>query len=82
MNDITPACTVLPGKAEEVSTAVKVLNAGFSASVKGCQFAIRSGGSVSSFTHTKADGTSGLTVPIGTLLSKEQTISKVVSRSI
>lgn len=44
VNEIVPACIVLPGYTEEVSSAVKILNAGYNASVPNCQFAIRSGG--------------------------------------
>ncbi|KAH6695179.1 hypothetical protein F5X68DRAFT_186679 [Plectosphaerella plurivora] len=42
--DMTPGCTVLVSSAADVSTAVKILSDGFSQSLPGCEFAVRSGG--------------------------------------
>jgi FAD/FMN-containing dehydrogenase len=44
--EMSPACIVFPATAEDVSTTVSILDTARSLNMKGCQFAIRSGGYV------------------------------------
>jgi hypothetical protein len=41
---VHPTCIVIPTSAQDVSTAVSILNVGFQASVPGCNFAVRGAG--------------------------------------
>jgi hypothetical protein len=41
---ILPTCIVIPTSAQDVSTAVTILNIGFQANIPGCKFAVRGAG--------------------------------------
>jgi len=47
---ILPTCIVIPTSAQDVSTAVSILNIGFQAKIPGCKFAVRGAGYASLLT--------------------------------
>ncbi|KAM0333066.1 hypothetical protein ACHAQA_001724, partial [Verticillium albo-atrum] len=63
--DMTPGCIVLATTSEDVSTAVRILSAGFRGSPESCDFAIRSGGHSPGIGTNNIDG--GVTLDLSNL---------------
>ncbi|KAF2790458.1 oxidoreductase FAD-binding protein [Melanomma pulvis-pyrius CBS 109.77] len=73
-----PTCIVTPTSTQNVSIAVAILNAGYQANIKGCQFAVRSAGHTPQAGSANIDG--GVTIDLQSL--NQVTISsdqKIVS---